>query len=325
MLKAVHVRQLLVASRSYCNTLASYFVWDMRTNGAYERAAVYNGSTVLGNLRRRWSNTNLRQPCIGGSPKPHEPEVHALNKFDLWKPTKFRIDGQTIRASKDRKELAVHSRVVAELVAEFYTHAIPTYSTGDLADLGCGKAPLLGAYRRYSSSVLLADWANSLHDNPLLDEVVDLSQPLAMLESNSFNTVILSDVLEHIAEPANLLREISRILRPGGHMIMNVPFLYWIHEAPHDYYRYTSHALERLATQADFDVVELVQLGGWVEVTADLWSKFLVRAHLSPVAAAIQRVVVAFDRTSIGRKLAEKSGAFTPIGYGMVARKREIS
>jgi 2-polyprenyl-3-methyl-5-hydroxy-6-metoxy-1,4-benzoquinol methylase len=253
----------------------------------------------------------------------HNTEGSTLEKFELWKPTKFRVDGNKVRASKDRNELAVHSRIVAELVAEFYTRAIHNWASGELADLGCGKAPLMGAYRQHCSSVFLADWANSLHENPLLDQVVDLGQPLTMLQSNTFDTVILSDVLEHIAEPAQLMMEISRILKPNGHLIMNVPFLYWIHEAPHDYYRYTNYALERFATQAGLEVVELARLGGWIEVNADLWSKFLVRAHLSPVVAVIQNLVVAFHRTALGRKVAAKSSAFTPIGYGMVARKKD--
>jgi SAM-dependent methyltransferase len=213
------------------------------------------------------------------------------------------------------------SRVVASLVAEFYTRAIPLWVSGDLADLGCGNAPLLGAYTKYCDSVLLVDWENSEHPNPLLDITLDLNQPLAAIDSESLDTVLLSDVLEHIREPAELLAEIWRILRPGGYLVMNVPFTYRLHERPHDYYRYTSYALEYLTTAAGFEVVELSALGGWLEIMADMWGKLFSAARLHVLSAIIHRVAVIIYRTPLGRKFAAVSGAIWPLGYGLAARK----
>jgi SAM-dependent methyltransferase len=247
-----------------------------------------------------------------------------LQRADLWRESKFRIEGGTIRGSTDARQLGRASRILADLVGDFYASAIPRWVSGDLVDLGCGKAPLLGAYRDYCSSILLADWANSPHANPLLDLTIDLNQPLSPLESNLFDVVLLSDVLEHISEPAGLMAEIGRILKPGGRLLLNVPFTYWIHEAPHDYYRYTRYALERFARQSGLEVIELVPLGGWIEVMADLWSKLLVRARLWFVNAAIHRAVITFHRTPLGRRLAALSGEVLPIAYGMVAQKPAV-
>ncbi len=205
-------------------------------------------------------------------------------------------------------------------MGEFYSNAIPRWVSGDLVDLGCGKAPLLGAYREHCSSILLADWAKSPHANPLLDLVIDLNEPLTSLDSQSFDVVLLSDVLEHIPEPAALMAEIRRILKPGGRLLLNVPFAYWIHEAPHDYYRYTRYALERFALQSGLEVIELVPLGGWIEVVADLWCKTLARARLWPLSAAVHRAVITFHRTALGRRLAARSGEVLPLGYGFIAR-----
>lgn len=242
-------------------------------------------------------------------------------RLDLWRQTKYRIQGKRIFGSTDRRELAIHSRIITDLIGEFYADAIPRWVSGDLADLGCGKAPLLGAYREYCSTIYLADWANSLHDNPILDHIVDLNEPLSMIESNSLDTIILSDVLEHIRQPTALMDEISRVLRPGGRLIMNVPFLYWIHEAPHDYYRYTNFALRHFAENSGLEVVHLVALGGWLEIVSDLWSKLLAKAKMWVVIAAIHRAVIAFHHTPLGREIARRSGEMFPIGFGMVAQK----
>jgi SAM-dependent methyltransferase len=61
----------------------------------------------------------------------------------------------------------------------------------------------------------------------------------------SFDTVVLFDVLEHLGKPNDALREIARLLRPGGSALLSVPFLYPIHDAPHDFQRLTPHGLRR--------------------------------------------------------------------------------
>lgn len=244
-----------------------------------------------------------------------------MQRGGVWRESKYRITGQAISGSRNPRELARSSRIPADLVAEFYSVVIPRWARGELGDFGCGKAPLYAFYRNYCSSVTLADWPNSLHENPLLDVVVDLNRPLIQFESSSFDTVILSDVLEHIFEPRQLLTEISRILRPGGHVILNVPFIYPLHETPHDYYRFTNYTLEKFAAEAGLVVVSIDGLGGWIEVLGDLLSKFLAQANLWLLVSAIHRVVMALHRGPWKRKLANRGRHVVPLGYGMVLEK----
>lgn len=61
----------------------------------------------------------------------------------------------------------------------------------------------------------------------------------------SVGTVLMLEVLEHLREPQQALREAARVLRSGGRLLLTVPFLYPVHDAPHDYQRYTCYGLSR--------------------------------------------------------------------------------
>jgi len=77
------------------------------------------------------------------------------------------------------------------------------------------------------------------------------------LGSNTFDAVLLLNVLEHLKDGRSPLHEIHRVLRPGGTLIIAVPFLYHVHAAPDDFHRYTSSALLSLCLDAGFKTVQI--------------------------------------------------------------------
>ena len=214
------------------------------------------------------------------------------------------------------------SFLIADLVAGCYDHAIPQHCAGALLDLGCGHVPLFAAYRTRVAAITCADWGNSLHKNPYLDAEVDLTAPLPF-PSGAFDTILLSDVLEHLPEPGLLWREMDRVLRPGGKLIMNVPFYYQIHEAPWDYYRFSRFALARFAQTSGFRVLSLEPIGGLPEVFTDLAAKVL--AHFSRpgrwAAWGLQYACLWCLRTPLGRKASRATRERFPLGYFGVFQK----
>jgi SAM-dependent methyltransferase len=242
----------------------------------------------------------------------------------LWKPTKFISDGPQVTSSVDPVQVAPTSRIVATLAGRKYAEALKSYASGQLLDLGCGFVPLYSIYREYVESVTCVDWANTLHPSPHLDLEVDLNQPIP-LETDRFDTILLTDVLEHIAEPSQLMSEIARLLKPDGKLILGVPFLYWIHEAPHDYYRMTEFALKRLSSNAGLEVLALSPYGGLPEVLADLTGKMMnyVPGRLGRFLVGTQRTMAALLLTlGIAKKLSRASARNFPLGYLMVCQKR---
>ncbi len=242
---------------------------------------------------------------------------------EQWKPGKFVYRRGRLAASGDTAEVSAASRLVTDLIAGCYQEYLGKYASGRLLDLGCGKVPLYGAYKGFITDNTCVDWGNSLHSNPFLDHQCDLTQQLPFSDGE-YNTVILSDVLEHIPEPGHLMGEIARVLAPGGTLVMNVPFMYWLHEEPYDFHRYTSFALRRMAELAGLEVEELIPIGGALCVLTDIYAKYVIRLpHIGRILAVLAQWSTGIvHRSKMGGKLFRATAKKFPLGYFMVAIKR---
>lgn len=246
-----------------------------------------------------------------------------MQNIPAWKPSKYELYRGRLRASRDVKEAALSSRLGIDLVAKFYQDAIPEYARGHLIDLGCGKVPLYHVYNKHVEKVTCVDWANTFHKNSHLDIIQDLNEALKIPDDNC-DTIILSDVLEHIREPKFLMAEIARVLRKDGKVIMNVPFYYWLHEQPFDFFRYTEHALQYFAEETGLEVIKLEPYGGSIEIVADVLSKQLLIIPLigKLMTRFIQFTMRHWTNSTLGKKMIRKTGKVFPLGYVMVLIKK---
>lgn len=244
-----------------------------------------------------------------------------MRNTDTWTPTKYVRRRGRLLATRDTRHLAVASRLAARLVAAEYDDVLPRFAHGRLVDLGCGTVPLFAAYRDLVDSTVCLDWLSTIHDTRHVDLWCDLQEALPLVDGAA-DTVLSSDVLEHLPDPRLAVREMARVLRPGGVLILNTPFMYRVHEAPHDYHRHTRYSLERLAVEAGFEVVELRELGGAIDVLADILAKLLatVPGMGTLLARWVQGMAVGFASTSAGRKARAASSASFPLGHLLVAR-----
>lgn len=235
-----------------------------------------------------------------------------------WRPSKFVLARGRLRASTDPRALAPASWFVADVLAERYQQMLQRHARGHLLDLGAGQVPLYGCYRELVTSTTCVDWQNSAHPCEHIDHLLDLDQPLP-LPNAAYDTVLLTDVLEHTQRPLQLLGEISRVLAPGGKLLLTMPFFYWIHEAPHDYARYTSFMLRKLCERSGLRVMELEATGGSPEVLLDLIGKHLAWSRLlSTVQGRFARWSLALPGLSAASRY---SARWFPQGYVLVADK----
>lgn len=131
-------------------------------------------------------------------------------------------------------------------------HASPALN-GDLLDVGCGSKP-------YRALFTVPRYVGLDIDSPFTRQraVADVFYdgkrfPLA---DEEFSAVLCNQVLEHVFEPEPFLREIHRVLRPGGRLLLTVPFVWDEHEQPYDFARYSSFGLRAMLERNGFTVIE---------------------------------------------------------------------
>jgi SAM-dependent methyltransferase len=145
---------------------------------------------------------------------------------------------------------------------------------GDVLDVGCGQAPYLRFYEKFSRSVILADIyeLDKTTNRPELYVQADATLPLPF-HNEQFDCVIATELIEHLPRPHSFLTEVYRILKPGGCLLLSAPFSYPIHEAPRDYFRYTHYGLKFLIESSRFELSEISTIGSLNAVLWDILSK----------------------------------------------------
>lgn len=153
--------------------------------------------------------------------------------------------------------------------------------TGIVLDVGCGDMPyrqlILGEAPRITG-YLGMDIPGDTYGRPGL-YWDGSSMPLS---AGSVDTVLATEVLEHCAHPEIVLSEVARIMKPGGTLALSTPFLWPLHDVPHDEFRYTPFALRRLLQDAGFVQIDIRPLGGWDASMAQMIGLWVIRRPMSP-------------------------------------------
>jgi SAM-dependent methyltransferase len=146
--------------------------------------------------------------------------------------------------------------------------------SGVVLDVGCGMKPYCSLFPS-AASYIGCDWPPEPGTPTAADVLADAA--VLPFRSGTFDAVLCTEVLEHLPRPEQCMAELSRVLRDGGTLLITTPFLYWLHEQPRDFYRYTPHALRYLAEEHGLTVEHIGRRGGAGAVLVDLTSKWLHR------------------------------------------------
>jgi SAM-dependent methyltransferase len=150
---------------------------------------------------------------------------------------------------------------------------------GRLLDVGCGCLPYEQVFAPYVSEYVGLEVEATFSETAA---AFNSRQPHVYydgeripFESGTFDTVLSIQVLEHTPDPQHLLGEMARVLRPGGLLILSVPFSFRLHEEPHDFYRFTPHALRHMCAKAGLDSIEVRAQGSLWSVLGHKLNSFL--------------------------------------------------
>ncbi len=131
-----------------------------------------------------------------------------------------------------------------------------------LLDAGAGSQN----YRQFFDGIVYesADWCETpkyYAESSALTYVCNLSK--IPVESGTFDAVLNIQVLEHVPEPASVLKEFHRVLKPGGKLFLTAPQGWWLHDDPFHYFNFTCYGLRHLCEAAGFEIVFLTPRGGY--------------------------------------------------------------
>ena len=135
--------------------------------------------------------------------------------------------------------------------------------SGRLLDIGCGEKPykcMCNVDEHIGIEIDDGDIKKRTHADVLYDGEV------MPFEDKYFDSALSTEVIEHVSDPDVLLKEVNRVMKTDGVLLMSSPFFYEEHGQPYDYIRYTSFGLKCLLEKYGFEVVEHIKTGNGVEV-----------------------------------------------------------
>lgn len=146
-----------------------------------------------------------------------------------------------------------HRKILDKLIAQHQKKL-----NGKTLNVGGGTH----TYREFADEMVTMDYFG---ENPSgqeinADVIADATKTFPFSDKE-FDSVICTQLLEHIADPFFTISEIARVLKPGGNLILSTPFLERYHPDPNDYWRFTRQGLEHLLKQK-FDFIEIQPVGG---------------------------------------------------------------
>ena len=135
---------------------------------------------------------------------------------------------------------------------------------GRIIDVGCGSQP----YRAYFGHATAYIGCDVTAERSPVDFVCPADR--IPVEAESFDSVLCTEVLEHVPDPLSVMREFHRILVQGGRVIITVPMFWPAHEQPWDFRRFPGHGLLHLANASRFRIDHLVPRGGKVAMVGQV-------------------------------------------------------
>jgi SAM-dependent methyltransferase len=157
---------------------------------------------------------------------------------------------------------------IVPLLREQIEKAVVSHTPSDARelvalDVGCGGQPFRALLERRGYTYIGLDVNQNPEGTVTIITAIDESLPTS-LPTAGVDFILCTEVLEHVADWQKAFANLSYLLRPGGRVVITVPFFYPLHEEPYDFWRPTIHAITRFAVAAGLQTVEVSAVGdGW--------------------------------------------------------------
>ncbi len=250
------------------------------------------------------------------------------HRTEAWRPPTFR------RANTRMARLAAAARRGLDLQAASIwrdlSALLPTVR-GDVLDVGCGAQPYRGLFRPHASYRAIDSAGAGRDFGYSIPDTTYYEGDGWPVDDASIDIILCTETLEHVPDPSVFLAEAARCLRPGGRLVLTVPFAARWHYIPHDYWRFTPSGLERLLGEAGFVEIGVFARGNAVtvacyKVMALMLPLLIAREHRFPIrllrqACGAACVPLLFILSAIAHLSLLGRGGEDCLGYTATARK----
>jgi len=177
--------------------------------------------------------------------------------------------------------------------------------SGHLLDVGCGSKPYRSLFE-VDGYIGLDIESELSRERKVADFYYDGN--IFPFADATFDAVLCNQVFEHVFNPDQFLAEIVRVLKPGGKLLLTVPFVWDEHEQPYDYARYSSFGLHALMKKQGLKVIQHRKLGADATILFQLTNAYLFKVTQGwprPAKLLLTTTVMAFINLSglVSRKI----------------------
>jgi SAM-dependent methyltransferase len=162
-----------------------------------------------------------------------------------------------------------------------FKRAAAQHLHGLVIDIGCGIKPYSRLIEAHSTKYIGIDHHCPINEKYNID--IMATAYATGIQSDAADSVICTAVMEHLEEPEIALRECHRILKKGGVAIYGIPFIWYLHEEPRDFFRFSKYAIEYLFRKTGFEILEIKALSGFFVTVAQLSTTVLYHFHKGPM------------------------------------------
>jgi SAM-dependent methyltransferase len=161
--------------------------------------------------------------------------------------------------------------------------AMAHYVSGKVLDVGAGERARYNDLFTFDKYIKM-----DVTEGPNVDVVGSADK--MPFGDGEFDSVVCTQVFEHLVQPNLAAKEVARVLKSGGHLLITVPQMNELHEEPHDYFRYTKYGLISLFENAGLDMVSMEARGGFWTLLAQIKIRYitdLFNLYQHPLLGAI--------------------------------------
>lgn len=189
------------------------------------------------------------------------------------------------------------------------------YVKGKLLDVGCGDKP----YYSILAPKVIEYLGLDLDKGDIIGSATKIP-----FKTETFDTVLSTQVIEHLEQPELMISEVYRVLKKNGHFILTAPLLWCLHEEPNDFFRFTKYSLKKILEKKGFKIIYIKERGNWLISLGQMSSIFLESSfnrYFSRYPKKFIQMLIQYSFFQLSRFKVFNKNNRAPLGYVVVAKK----